>query len=188
MNDPQYPLPPEYHRADDLIDIFNRCFAETERTHLVGGADEPLYSPALDNQVLHTIYFRSDYFASALHEVAHWCVAGRSRRTQEDYGYWYAPDGRNQAQQALFEQVEVRPQAFEWVFSRACGYPFRVSADNLALNTGPSQAFKRAIAEQAQQLVLDGLPARTQYFAEALSAYYRQDYRDSSLYAPEYLN
>src|SRR3546814_2809228 len=49
--------------------------------------------------------------------VAHWCLAGAARRRQDDYGYWYAADGRDLEQQHLFEQVEVKPQALELLFS-----------------------------------------------------------------------
>ncbi len=36
-----------------------------------------------------------------------------------DLGYWYAPDGRIEEQQALFEQVEIKPQAIEWLFAKS---------------------------------------------------------------------
>lgn len=101
-------------------------------------------------------------------EVAHWCVAGEKRRQQEDYGYWYAPDGRTEAQQQEFEKVEVRPQALEWIFSVASGHPFTVSADNLALGLGPSDAFKKAIWEQVVQFCEQGLPPRPADLVAAL--------------------
>jgi elongation factor P hydroxylase len=112
--------------------LFERCFLEDYHTRLIGGALEPLYRPGRGT-ALHQVYYRQDYFASALHEVAHWCIAGQRRRQQEDFGYWYAPDGRDQKTQRSFEQVEVKPQALEWHFSRACGYRFRLSVDNLML-------------------------------------------------------
>jgi elongation factor P hydroxylase len=159
--------------CQQLVTIFDRCFARTERTCLVGGAAEPLYRPAPTEQALHRIEFSHDYFASALHEVAHWCVAGPERRLQEDYGYWYAPDGRTGAQQAEFERVEVRPQALEWLFSVAAGAPFRVSADNLAQGLGPSEAFKEAVHTEVVRLCQDGVSPRVARFCQALLAYYR---------------
>ena len=54
-----------------------------------------------------------------------------ARRKQVDYGYWYEPDGRDHVQQQAFEQVEVKPQALEWLMALACGVPFEVSCDNL---------------------------------------------------------
>ena len=114
--------------------VFDDCFAERWNTRLLGGADEPVYRPALTTGACHTLRYRQDFFASALHEVAHWCIAGVQRRRQCDFGYWYAPDGRSAEQQGAFETVEYRPQALEWFFSRACGYRFRVSVDNLSLD------------------------------------------------------
>jgi elongation factor P hydroxylase len=102
--------------ATDLITIFNHLFDAPENTVLIGGAQEPLYIPGNDKN---RIYFRFDYFASALHEVAHWCLAGKKRRQSEDYGYWYKPDGRDAAWQVRFEEVEVKPQALECIFSAA---------------------------------------------------------------------
>ena len=78
-----------------LMCLFNREFALSDKTILIGGATEPYYQPGSP----HRIYFRADYVRSALHEVAHWCVAGRRRRQLPDYGYWYSPDGRDAEQQ-----------------------------------------------------------------------------------------
>ena len=72
-----------------LIRLFDQCFQQSQQTCLVGGADEPLYQPATREGQYHQVVFRADYFASALHEIAHWCLAGRVRRQQLDYGYWY---------------------------------------------------------------------------------------------------
>jgi elongation factor P hydroxylase len=83
----------------DLIHLFNQTFAESENTHLVKGQSEPIYLPANDQVNYHRIIFAHGFFASALHEIAHWCVAGQARRLLEDYGYWYCPDGRNMQQQ-----------------------------------------------------------------------------------------
>lgn len=102
---------------------------------MVGGFDEPEYIPGNASQPA-SIRYRFDYVQSALHEVAHWCVAGEARRKLHDYGYWYAPDGRNAAQQAKFYEVESRPQALEWLFSSAAGISFRPSLDNLSLGGG----------------------------------------------------
>ncbi len=53
------------------------------------------------------------FYASALHEIAHWCIAGENRCQQVDYGYWYEPNGRSEERQFEFEKVEVKPQALE---------------------------------------------------------------------------
>ncbi len=47
------------------------------------------------------------------------------------FGYWYCPDGRDAQTQSQFEDAEVKPQAFDWLFCVAAGYPFNVSCDNL---------------------------------------------------------
>src|SRR5690606_24572189 len=99
---------------------FNLLFREQERTILCSGAEEPLYQPADNDHDCHIIYSTHDYFSSALHEISHWCIAGKQRRSLLDYGYWYEPDGLTAEQQFLFEQVEVKPQALEWLFTLAC--------------------------------------------------------------------
>lgn len=158
--------------ASDLVTLFERCFFSEFHTVLQGGADEPFYEPGLQGQP-NRIFFTKDYFASALHEVAHWCVAGDARRNLPDYGYWYAPDGRDAQQQAEFERMEIKPQALEWLFSAACGVPFRVSADNLNSGLGASREFKINIASQAQTYC-ENLPRRPARFIQALSDYYRR--------------
>lgn len=157
--------------AEDIVRLFNGAFLAAENTRLQGGGSEPEYLPAGSADEAHLIIFTRDYAASALHEVAHWCVAGAERRQLQDYGYWYAPDGRSADQQREFERVEVRPQALEWLFAEAAGVSFRVSADNLAAGLGPSDAFKEAIFQQLQQFCREGVAARPARFLQALLAY-----------------
>ncbi|MCC2605906.1 elongation factor P hydroxylase [Planctobacterium marinum] len=147
------------HCYQDLIGIFNQCFA-SYNTRLVKGDGEPVYLPADDACAWHRIEFAHGYFSSGLHEIAHWCIAGEQRRQLVDYGYWYCPDGRNQEQQAAFEKVEVKPQALEWCFSVACGLKFRVSTDNL--NGAPVDrfAFQDKVLHQVEFYLQQGLPAR----------------------------
>ncbi len=119
------------------------------------------------------LFFTRDYFASALHEIAHWCLAGKQRRTQVDYGYWYAPDGRNQEQQAAFEKVEVKPQAIEWAFSMACGKTFKVSNDNLSMDNNEVSDFSDRVFLQVQNYIEHGFPVRAQQFLEALHKHFK---------------
>jgi len=156
-----------------LEQVFRECFLEDYRTVLLGGAEEPLYQPAPMTGELHRIFYRHDYAASALHEVAHWCIAGPARRTRLDYGYWYAPDGRDASQQRAFEQVEVKPQALEWHFARACDRDFRLSADNLDGESGNLAVFAAAVREQARRYCAEGLPPRAARFRDRLSARFR---------------
>ena len=156
--------------AAALVALFNATFATTENTVLVGGGAEPEYLPATAEAPARII-FREDFASSALHEVAHWCIAGSARRQLHDFGYWYNPDGRTPLQQAEFERVEVKPQAVEWALSRAAGIRFHLSADNLA--SGPqgndaSAAFRDAVFQQCQHYFANGLPPRAQRFFDAL--------------------
>ena len=125
------------YASGELERLFRATFFDSHHTVLVGGASEPVYLPGHPHQICYS----HDYFRSALHEIAHWCVAGAARRQQEDYGYWYAPDGRSADQQAEFARVEVYPQALEALFCAACGHDFRVSLDNLNGDGGDEVAF-----------------------------------------------
>lgn len=157
--------------AERIVRVFDGCFSAVGglNTRLCGGFEEPYYCPAGGELDFHRIEFTRDYPASALHEAAHWCVAGAARRRQPDYGYWYSPDGRSDEEQRLFERVEVKPQALEWIFARACGVKFRVSADNLAGGLGPSDSFKRTIWQQVLRYCDRGVNDRARTFALALA-------------------
>lgn len=160
------------HDPAVLLTLFNELFAGPLSTRLEGGAEEPLYLPRQhqsNTEDWHRVIFTRDYFASALHEVAHWCIAGRARREQVDYGYWYAPDGRSPQQQRSFEQVEVKPQALEWIFARSARFRFRLSADNLNGTAGASTEFRQAVWQQARRYCRAGLPERPRQFAVALA-------------------
>lgn len=163
---------PAILQAADLEALFDETFADVWRTRLVGGAAEPLYQPATAEDSWHRVYYRADYFASALHEVAHWCIAGSARLAEVDYGYWYIPDGRSAQQQERFEAVEARPQALEWIFSRACGAAFQPSIDNLDGAPGDADRFGQAILAAAQAYCREGLPQRAAAFRRALCAFY----------------
>ncbi|KZX53349.1 transporting ATPase [Halioglobus sp. HI00S01] len=158
------------YECSRLEHVFARCFEATEQTLLAGGASEPYYRPADSAQSQHLLYYREDFFASALHEISHWCLAGIERRQLPDFGYWYAPEGRTPEQQRAFEQVEIKPQSIEWCLSRACGYPFRVSVDNFTPDgTLPDTRWFRAqVLAQAQHWQLHGLPTRAQQIYAAL--------------------
>lgn len=159
--------------CQDLIRLFADCFASEFNTRLVGGAPEPVYLPMDAEEPMHRIIFTLDYYRSALHEIAHWCVAGAARRQLADFGYWYAPDGRTAEQQGAFEQVEVKPQALEWLFCEAAGHPFRVSLDNLSGDATDATPFKTRVVEQVQNYLNDGIPERPARFIDALLTHYR---------------
>lgn len=163
----------EQKRLQAIIQLFDGLFLHSEATVLVGGADEPLYIPSITSGEPHQLIFRENFVSSALHEIAHWCIAGKQRRLQPDFGYWYQPDGRNIDQQAQFEAVEVKPQALEWVFSNACGQKFTPSADNLndsGYAIADNNAFTQALVKQARQWCKgQQLPARAKLFIDELT-------------------
>ncbi len=164
------------HDCEDLIRIFNACFYESYQTRLIRGEDEPLYLPMSQHTPYHSVIFAHGFFSSALHECAHWLIAGPRRREYVDYGYWYIPDGRTQAQQAEFESVEVKPQALEWILSDAAGYPFQFSIDNLNGPEIDAEAFKANVRAQVIRYREQGLWPRALHFRQALEAFYSFKY------------
>jgi len=168
---------------DTLVALFDLSFPELDtrllphpdawRRDFRGGfATEPVYLPADEDCPFNRIVFAHGFFASALHEVAHWCIAGERRRRLVDYGYWYAPDGRDAGQQAEFERVETKPQAIEWAFAIACGFPFRVSVDNLSGIAVDRESFTRKVHAELVRCSCEGFPPRAQRFMDALSNHY----------------
>lgn len=166
------------HSYNDLITLFEACFNDKFNTRLVKGNDEPIYIPrdalveGYGVESYHQVIFAHGFFRSALHEAAHWLVAGDMRRQQVDYGYWYAPDGRNADQQSEFESVEVKPQAIEWILTKACNHSFGVSVDNLNGEATDSLPFKRAVLRQVEALQRDGLSTRAEQFRQTLAQFY----------------
>ncbi|UAA37509.1 elongation factor P hydroxylase [Paraneptunicella aestuarii] len=158
---------PEHHYST-LIALFDEVFFHQYNTRLVKGDNEPIYLPADEQHSYHRIVFAHGFFASALHEIAHWCVAGAERRKLVDFGYWYCPDGRSAEQQAEFEKVEIKPQALEWCFSVAAGFPFKVSVDNLSGEAGDRFAFQETVYQQVKAYMQQGLPKRAQMFVDGL--------------------
>ncbi|MCB1663177.1 MAG: elongation factor P hydroxylase [Pseudomonadales bacterium] len=163
----------QLHRYSDLIRLFNNLFRDTYNTVLVKGGGEPLYLPAGSDAPYHQIIFAHGYFSSALHEISHWCIAGEQRRAQLDYGYWYLPDGRSESQQMQFEQVEIKPQALEWIFSVAAKHRFHMSIDNLGGEAFNRPLFANNLSKQVLNYLKVGMPGRAQTFALALTDFYQ---------------
>jgi elongation factor P hydroxylase len=162
------------HHYQDLIDIFQQTFYYQYQTRLVKGAGEPVYLPADENNPDHRIEFAHGFFASGLHEISHWLVAGPKRRLLEDFGYWYLPDGRDAAKQAVFEDVEVKPQAIEWSLSLAAGFEFNVSCDNLDGVEPDRFAFQHRVHQQVEHYLTHGYPKRVKALMAALAEFYQQ--------------
>ena len=166
-------LQTEVQQVDWLILHFNHWFSHLNVT-LVRGDFEPEYFPATETEAAR-IEFAHGFFNSALHEISHWSIAGEQRRLLPDLGYWYAPDGRTAEQQALFEQVEIKPQAIEWLFSKAFGRKFRVSLDNLTGDGGNGATFKDHVYAQLQQYFTGEakLPRDAAHFIDCICTYTR---------------
>ena len=166
-------LQTEVQQVDWLILHFNHWFSHLNVT-LVRGDFEPEYFPATETEAAR-IQFAHGFFNSALHEISHWSIAGEQRRLLPDLGYWYAPDGRTAEQQALFEQVEIKPQAIEWLFSKAFGRKFQVSLDNLTGDGGNGATFKDHVYAQLQQYFTGEakLPRDAAHFIDCICAYTR---------------
>ena len=179
-----------------FISLFNQQFLASYNTELVSAleclenpelaalklanqdvVDEPIYLPADETYPHHRIVFAHGYLSSALHEISHWCIAGDARRLLVDFGYWYEPDGRSPEQQRLFESVEIKPQAIEWVLSKACGLLFHLSTDNLSgdleENEKTRQVFADNVHQQVQKYLKNGLPERANVLKDLLLDYYR---------------
>ena len=75
--------------------------------------------------------------------------------------------------QGQFEDVEVKPQALEWLFCVAAGFPFNVSCDNLEGDFEPDRiVFQRRVHAQVMEYLEKGIPARPARLIEALQNYY----------------
>lgn len=152
--------------------VFDACFAEhadaATRARMVRGGDEPVYRPATRWRPWAEIVYARDLAPSCLHEAAHWLRAGHARRHLADFGYWYLPDGRDDAAQARFEILEAEIQAIEWILATCAGVTFRISADNLR-SPEPSPAFRVAIATAVERRCRAGLDGRLRTLAEALA-------------------
>ena len=164
--------------AASIIQAFEACFGNTEKTKLIGGFDEPFYQAKTPNHTYAEIQFCYDYPRSALHEVSHWCIAGAERRKLNDFGYWYRPDGRSLEEQKEFFIVEGKPQAYEWVFCEAAGIEFEVSLDNLDLDLSllvkEQQEFIESVRAYKEFILKDRKQIQVIKFSEVLSEFRNQ--------------
>ena len=66
---------------------------------------------------------------------------------------------RDAQTQSQFEDVEVKPQALDWLFCVAAGYPFNVSCDNLEGDFEPDRVvFQRRVHAQVMDYLANGIP------------------------------
>ena len=147
--------------------VFAASLGDDYHTELVGGASEPFYKPAGGGGPAQ-LYFREDFPASALHEVAHWCIAGIQRRRQEDFGYHYIAGPRDAKQQATFFELELRTQSLERAFACALGLEFQPSADNLQADIDGFAAAIEAYTRTLEAWLASPAGARARRFIQAL--------------------
>ncbi|MCZ6617078.1 MAG: elongation factor P hydroxylase [Gammaproteobacteria bacterium] len=154
---------------------FNRLFAPSHNTVIAGGAREPLYLPP-GPDARGVIRYTRNYASSALHEISHWCIAGTERRRLVDYGYWYLPPPRSDAEQEAFFAVEARVQALEWLFADAAGVSFHPSADDvhdgdseIANNTAGRATFAERVEGNVAAWHSQGIPKRANQMLGALA-------------------
>ena len=159
-----------------LVNLLNENYLHDYQTKIEGAFDEPFYKAGKGGQMAE-IQFSHDYIRSALHELAHWCVAGVERRKSDDFGYWYAVDGRDQEQQNEFFKVEIKPQTIEWAFSIICGVKFEASVDNLHKKVEGVDKFEQDLMVQMQQYLINGFPKRVKAIIVILA-------RDQNISAP----
>lgn len=167
----------------DLITLFKHTFGDAFNTFLITGEDEPVYLPADTQNKQHRIVFAHGFYASALHEIAHWLVAGEQRRLLVDYGYWYEPDGRDAKLQAEFEKVEITPQAIEWALAVSCGFKFDVSVDNLSDINIDRLSFKHKVHDRVMNYLQNGFSERTISLINAC-----RDFYHTPVLSPELFN
>jgi elongation factor P hydroxylase len=156
-----------------VLNAFEECFGkESPGIRITGGHGEPFYRASTGPKVPAEIQYREDFLNSCLHEISHWLVAGKERRDQDDFGYAYAPDGRNPEQQRAFYQQEIKPQALEWELAKVLGLPFKPSADNLNSDAEPTveelAEFQESLRSQQALWVQNGFPVRAGTFIKAL--------------------
>jgi len=155
-----------------IVALFNNLYFSRYNTRLLDGSkhgyDEPEYIAPRAEQC-GNIVFAHGFIRSALHEVAHWCHAGPTRRQSDDYGYWYLGDERTQIDQERFEQVELVPQAYELILCQALELHFAVSLDNFNSNVVLDRArFEWRVRHTARQRQINGLPQRLALFEQGL--------------------
>jgi elongation factor P hydroxylase len=163
-------------RHAEIAGRFNARFRRQgpRGTILIGGAPEPVYLPATRQRPALIRYTR-DFAQSALHEIAHWCLADAAARRQVDYGLWYQPPPRSAAAQDRFYAAEVPVQALEMLLARACAVPFHFSADNPGADGGPArQRFERRVREACGAILENGLSLRAQAVLTALNPRWRE--------------
>ena len=146
--------------ADKIEADFHSLFLESHRTQLRARAGDPVYLPAASATDLSQIIYSNHFWRSALHELAHWFIAGRQRREQRDYDYWYQPERSKAKLQRDFLAAEIKPQALEWHLCSALGQDFFVSLDSFGEDQETLHWFRTAVKDEALRRLRSELPTR----------------------------
>jgi len=156
--------------ADEIISLFDLLFGEPQNTVLRHAKKDPEYLPCDAFNPQNRVLFANKFATSALHEISHWCIAGKERLLQVDYGYWYEPDGRSPQQQERFLNFEANNQGLEWILAIACNIDFHISTDNLDCNETDrlkqNQEFALKVLYSTLNYLERGLPPRAKMFVE----------------------
>ena len=152
----------------DIVAVFSHCFRQRYATELIGGAAEPLYQPCAHADGMHRLFYRENYAASALHETAHWCIAGVKRRRQLDFGYTYLEPPRTPDLQSTFFASELKVQALEQVFCEAAGLRFVPSADHSGVDLNDFRQHLQQEQEHVRQWMQVSSDQRARQFERAL--------------------
>ena len=148
----------------EVAAVFNCTFSD-HSVVMHGEYREPMYIPGMDVAELR---YTLDHTALALHEAAHWCIAGRRRRRNTDYGYFYEPPPRSGMHRVRFEDVDIEAQSVEVLLAEAAGSQFQPSSDDVDVPLFLLEAFSSRILERARERRQVGLPKRADKFRVAL--------------------
>ena len=136
-----------------LINLFEHLFSNIA---IISGADEPYYEAPRANTKA-KIFFKENYPRSLLHEMAHYCLAGKKRRKLDDYGYWYTECDRTNEEQELFQLVEARPQGLEKAMCEAISIQFSPSLDDFS-GRPISELFLEELEVHYQEMITNPPP------------------------------
>jgi elongation factor P hydroxylase len=155
----------------NITQIFADCFQAEYATQLTGGATEPEYVPSRSADGMNQLFYRENFVASALHETAHWCIAGPERRLHRDFGYSYLPPPRTARQQADFFAAELKVQTLEMIFDAAAGLDFVPSADHLGVDLYDFRQQLEAHQKAVETWMMTSCDKRARTFAQSLMQY-----------------
>lgn len=154
----------------DIADIFNTTLGSSYNTVLLGGSDEPFYFPSVEGSKSVILYTR-DYVRSALHELAHWSIAGEEGRNLIDYGCEYNPPPRTVTEQQDFFLAELKVQALEKIYCDILHLDFCVSSDAFGFDSTNFSIEVESLASSSNIISLTELSYAVAIMLQNLSSY-----------------